>query len=160
MVTGIEYHGNSVSRCIVGAIEQLKEEYHEEEACESVQDRHGLISKNKKKNDEVKDGILRRIKNIIMPSKKTGKPTMSLNAKAKSIIEIKGQFPILKEKMQSSGLVTNQGIQEILPCLIDRQRKEIAEENIMITLNGVVKDCNHDIIGSYVKNVSRYAQEA
>ena len=70
--------------------------------------------------------IFERVKAMVMKKKEQPK-TISLHQKSQIIIDDTAQFRMLKQKMQSSGMVTNEGIQQMLPSIIDSQYKEVID---------------------------------
>lgn len=163
-----EFHDNLVNS-IFGSFVPLKEEYYEEETCKSEENCPDFMENNPKIIECMKDSVLSRIRNIIMPSEKVSRTTTSLNAKSRLIIENEQQFRVLKEMMNSSGMITNEGIQQILPSLIDCQYRKITENKKPIDelrtkgydkIQGAMEDCKHDKLRNYGANFSTYVRGA
>ena len=124
-----------INKFFNGTLAQLQEEYYNKEECdlpeeadnEFLHERTHCKQSNLHESWSSDNTIFERVKAMVMKKKQQPKREISLQQKSQMIIDDTAQFRILKQKMQSSGMMTNEGIQQLLPSLVDSQYREIIE---------------------------------
>ena len=125
--------GTVINRFMNRALNTLKDEFYAGDGDFTIESTQQSIKEctfpvEKSYNDVSENTIFQRFKAMVMKkSQKPRKCNIALQKKSQAIVDDIEQFRMLKQKIQSSGMVTNEGIHQILPSIVHTQYKELIE---------------------------------